>query len=265
MKRLKQTMKRIATFGLTAVLLVNTVPLEVFAADPAGAGDGVSIEAEASYPAFMQSETVDGVKITIGAEEGVFPEGAMLSAKKVTKEREEEALEAVEEERPEEQNVAASYTYDIKVLDKDGNEIQPADESKVKVSFKLEEVSDSNLKTNIYHIRETDPDGTDSVEKAGDDRNCSEETTEGNDTTSGNEESDNKVSDNKELIAEKLEVETDGDTATAETDVFSLYIVEFTYNDMQYVMSGDSEITVTYINGTLAGSGTEADPYVIAD
>ena len=255
MKMLKQTMKRIATLGLTAVLLVNTVPLDAFAADPAGAGGDVSIEAEvagaggdvsieaeASYPAFVQSETIDGVKITVGAEEGVFPEGAVLSAEKVSKTREEEALEAVEEERPGEQNVAASYTYDIKVLDKDGNEVQPADESRVKLSFNLDEVADSNLETNIYHIRETDPDGTASGEKAGDDRNYSEETTESNDTASSSEESDNK-----ELIAEKLEVETEGDTATAETDGFSLYTVEFSYNDLQYVMPGDSEIALSEI------------------
>lgn len=240
MKKLKQTMKRIATLGLTAVLLVNTVPLEAFAADPA----------EASYPAFEQSETIDGVKITVGAEEGVFPEGAVLSAEKVSKTREEEALEAVEEERPGEQNVAASYTYDIKVLDKDGNEVQPADESRVKLSFNLEEVADSNLETNIYHIRETDPDGTASGEKAGDDRNYSEETTESNDTASSSEESDNK-----ELIAEKLEVETEGDTATAETDGFSLYTVEFSYNDLQYVMPGDSEVALSEILNKVSLTG----------
>ena len=174
---MKKKMQRFLSFLLSLTMIVGMMPemsLTVQAADPAGAGGEVSIEAEASYPAFEQSETVDGVKITVGAEEGVFPEGAVLSAEKVTKTREEEALEAVEEERPGEQNVAASYTFDIKVLDRDGNEIQPADESRVKLSFKLEEVADSNLETNIYHIRETDPDGTASGEKAGDDRNYSE-------------------------------------------------------------------------------------------
>ncbi|MCR5249387.1 MAG: hypothetical protein K6E50_02130, partial [Lachnospiraceae bacterium] len=256
-------MKRIAAFGLTAVLLVNTVPLEVFAADPAGAGDDVSIEAEAtgaggdvsieaeaSYPAFVQSETVDGVKITIGAEEGVFPEGAVLSAKKVTKTREEETLEAVEEERPGEQNVAASYTYDIKVLDKDGNEVQPADESKVKVSFKLEEVSDSNLETNIYHIKEVDSEGAASGEKSGNDKADSEEISDGSGA-----DSDSKVSENTELIAEKLTVETEGDTATAETDGFSLYTVEFSYNDLQYVMPGDSEVALSEILNKVSLTG----------
>ncbi len=81
MKKRKHTLKSIVALGLTAVMLVNTIPLEAFAADPAGAGGDVSgeaevagaggdvsIEAEASYPAFVQSETVDGVKITIGAE-----------------------------------------------------------------------------------------------------------------------------------------------------------------------------------------------------
>ena len=54
-----------------------------------------------------------------------------------------EAEEAVESERDEDKQVVASYTYDIKVLDKDGDEIQPAGEngedssSRVKVPFHL--------------------------------------------------------------------------------------------------------------------------------
>ena len=201
-----------------------------------------SEKSDVESPAFEESKSIDGVKITVAADEGVFPEGAVLSVEKVTKEQERKAEEAVEEKRSEDQNVAVSYTYDIKVLDKDGNEIQPADESKVKVSFKLEEVSNSNLETNIYHIKEADPDGAASGERSGNDKADSEEATEGNGA-----DSDSKVSENTELVAEKLEVETDGDTATAETNGFSLYTVEFTYNDLQYVMPGDSEVALSEI------------------
>lgn len=171
-------------------------------------------------PAFEQSKSIDGVKVSVTADEGVFPEVATLSVEKVTVEQEKQAEEAVEDERPADQNVAVSYTYDIKVLDKDGNEIEPADSSKVKVSFKLEEVADDNLTTNVYHI-------TEDTEDAG----------------SG------------ELVAEKLPVETDGDTATAETDGFSLYTVEFTYNDLQYVLPGDSEVELSEILSAVGLSG----------
>ena len=188
---------------------------------------------EIKSTAFEESKSIDGVKITVSAEEGVFPKEAVLSVEKVTVEQEKQVEEAVEDKRPDEQNVAVSYTYDIKVLDKDGNEIQPADERKVKVSFKLEEVTDSNLETNIYHITETD-DGNNGDEKAG------------------------------ELTAEKLIVETDGDTATAETDGFSLYTVEFTYNALQYVLPGDSEVALSEILEKIGLTG-EASEVSVSD
>ena len=92
---------------------------------------------EKSFPVFSESKSIDGVRITVEADEGVFPEGATLSAEKVTLTQEKQAKEAVDSERDEDKQVAASYTYDIKVLDQDGNEIQPADQSKVKVSFAM--------------------------------------------------------------------------------------------------------------------------------
>nr|MCR4658648.1 hypothetical protein [Lachnospiraceae bacterium] len=216
----------------------------------AGADERLDTDAgKISYPAFGKSRSLGGVKITVEADEGVFPEGAVFSVEKVTKEQERKAEEAVEEKRSEDQNVAVSYTYDIKVLDEDGNEIQPADESKVKVSFKLEEVADENLETNIYHITESDasnlpPDGT----------SDSEQTKSLPLEGKGDHEAVDEV-----FVAEKLTVETNGDTATAETDGFSLYTVEFTYNDLQYVMPGDSEIALSEILDKvgLAGEVTE--------
>ena len=214
---------------------------------------------EAETPAFEESKSIDGVKITVSADEGVFPKGATLSVKKVTLAQEKQAEKAVESERDEDKQVAASYTYDIKVLDQDGNEVQPAGENKVNVSFKLEEVADSNLETNIYHIKEADPNGTDSGEKAGNDKADSEETSE-----ASGADSDNKASDNMQLIAEKLSVETDGDTAIVETDGFSLYTVEFTYDSMQYVLPGDSEVALSDILEAVGLTG-EASAVEVSD
>ena len=212
--------------------------------------EGQTASMEEERPAFRASRSIDGVKITVEAEKGVFPEGAVLSVEKVTAAEERKAEEAVEDKRPEEQNVAASYTYDIKVLDKDGNEIQPADESKVKVSFTLEEAADANLTTNVYHIVEEDSqNGGDSGEaapKEGD-----------NPENSRNEEAD--AVNSAELTAEKLEVETDGDTAMVETGGFSLYTVEFTYENKQYVLPGDSEVALSDILEAVGLSGEASD------
>ncbi len=109
-------------------------------------------EIEEIYPAFEQSATVNGVVVTVTASEGVFPSDAQLSIERVSRSDREFAEGAVEDVRDEDMVVAVSYTFDIKVLDSEGNELQPADDQRVTVSFSTEEVADSNLETDVYHI-----------------------------------------------------------------------------------------------------------------
>ena len=78
----------------------------------------------------------DGVVITVSAPEGVFPAGAELHVARVELQRELEAVDAaVAAKRDENVNVAVSYTFDIKVLDGSGNELQLAEGQSVNVSF----------------------------------------------------------------------------------------------------------------------------------
>ena len=100
---------------------------------------------------FEQKKVVDAVEITVSAEAGVFPEGATLSVTKVPFYVKKQVTEAIDQVRDEEKTVAVSYTFDIKVL-KDGVEVQPKDMNKVKVSFKMVEVQNENLTTEVYHI-----------------------------------------------------------------------------------------------------------------
>ncbi len=178
------------------------------------------LEKEINMPACELTQSIDGVRIKVSADEGVFPEGVTLKVQKVSSYKEKLAEEAVESERDSRKNVAVSYTWDIKVIDKDGKEVQPKDENKVKVSFKLEEVADKNLETNVYHITEKD----------------------GAQAGSG-------------LEAEKLQVETHGDTAVAETDGFSMYTVEFTYDELKFVMNGGGEVPLSEILNTVGLTG----------
>ena len=138
---------------------------------------------------FYQSVEVDGVIITVKADEGVFPQNAVLSARSATVEEEnvfEEAVEELEGEVP----VVSSYVFDINILDENGNEIQP-DNSKgqVYVSFATPEIGNEDLQVEVYHI----PD-----------------------------------SENGATEAEKLEVDVNGIVAEAETDSFSIYGVNIT-------------------------------------
>ena len=160
------------------------------------------------FPAFAEVKTVSGVKVSVEAEEGAFPEGASLSVKKVSKSEQKKVDNALEEVRADDSNVVASYTFDIKVLDKDGNEVQPKEGAEVKLSFELAEAENDNLDAQVYHIEE-DIITADAVEE--------------------------------------LKVKTEGETVIVETDGFSYYTVEFTYNDLQYVMEGDTTIALADI------------------
>lgn len=70
--------------------------------------------------------------------------------------------------------------------------------------------------------------------------------------------------------AEKLDVvQEDEDTATVETDGFSLYTVEFTYNTLQYVLPGNTPVLLSEILTALQLTGeveaaTVSDPELVS-
>lgn len=107
---------------------------------------------EVKKPAFSESVILDGVKISVSAPEGVFPENAHLSAESVPVYAQQMVEEAIDSERDDNVRVAVSYTFDIKVLDPDGKELQPADAQNVKVAFSLAEAADENLDAQVYHV-----------------------------------------------------------------------------------------------------------------
>ncbi|MCR4745997.1 MAG: hypothetical protein K5894_12315 [Lachnospiraceae bacterium] len=179
MGKVKCILKSIAALSLSAMLTVNSVPTMTIAA--VNDNEAIIIENESSEittgnesteeasdnkdtgkkteekaEIWERAQSVNEMTVTVTADAGIFPDDAELSVKKVSRTQEKEAEKAVESERDEEENVAKFYTYDIKVLDKDGKEIEPKDDENVKVSFRLDEVADENLTTNIYHIIEKD-------------------------------------------------------------------------------------------------------------
>ncbi|MBE5869721.1 MAG: hypothetical protein E7294_00450 [Lachnospiraceae bacterium] len=162
--------------------------------------DGQSEEEETVSEAFSQSETIDGVKITVTADAGVFPDGAVLSVKKVSAKDAVEAMEAVNETE-EIKGSTSYYTYDIKVLDQDGNELEPdMDAGLVNVSFETDAIADRNMDASVYHM---------------------EETAEG-------------------LEAEALDANASGEVLTAQTDGFSFYtLVIKSDNEPVHVLHGN--------------------------
>ena len=112
----------------------------------------LSEKEELSELPFEQSQIVDNTEVTVRAEAGVFPADAVLFVEKVSGDLQNKVNEAVKTAREGETAAAASYTFDIKVLDSLGNEIQPSDGTLAEVSFVLAEAGNPDLSVNVYHI-----------------------------------------------------------------------------------------------------------------
>ncbi len=95
---------------------------------------------------FYAQKTIDDVEITVSAPEGVFPEGSELCVEKIDDKSDELKInEAVNKMLDKDQVVKSSFSFDIKIKDKDGNEIKPeeADAKKIEVSFKSEDIKEA--------------------------------------------------------------------------------------------------------------------------
>jgi len=109
--------------------------------------ESVPTETSESAVIFNQSVTVDDTIITVSADEGVFPEGAELSAYLC----DTPVLNADHTGT----EVAVTKTFDISVF-LDGTEIQPdLTYGSVNVSFNDALISDENLDVSVYHESES--------------------------------------------------------------------------------------------------------------
>jgi hypothetical protein len=169
---------------------------------------------------FKETQELDGISITVSADPGVFPEGCTLQITNASSKEADEAKGAVDEKRPDDVTVAASYVFDISVLNSTGTRIEPdTNAGKVSVSFAAAEAEDKNLDPAVYHV--TDDAG--------------------------------------ELSAEALGTTASGDTLTVQTNGFSLYVVEFTYGDLAYTLKGDSSVLLSDILEAVGLTGEVTD------
>ena len=204
--------------------------------DPAqDAPDSASMEEGEDTPAFEGEQLVDDVKVSVKAAAGVFPADATLSVERAGEDVKAQADAAVAEVRGEGRNVAVSHTLDIKVIDAQGNEVQPAEGKDVIVSFTLAEVADQNLEASVYHLTEregsAEPPASIEVES---------QTPQGM------------------FVAQQLETEVageDGRTLVVESEGLSLYTVEFTYAELSYVLKGVGRVSLADVLNLVGLSG----------
>ena len=212
------------------------------------APDSASMEEGEDTPAFEGEQIVDDVKVSVKAAAGVFPADATLSVERAGEDVHTQADAAVAVVRGEGRNVGVSHTLDIKVLDAQGNEVQPAEGKDVSVSFALAEVADQNLEASVYHLTERE----DAIEPGDADPG----------EPSVSVELDSQAPQGK-FVAQRLEAKVsdeDKQTLVVQTDDFSIYTLEFTYADLSYVLPGIGSVPVADV---LASVGLSGEPEAV--
>ena len=172
-------------------------------------------ETESELVAFDQTVIVDDTRIQVTADEGVFPEGSYLEATRI---------ESIDINRSSNINLVDAMSFDICIYNEDGVEIEPDTEAgSVHVLFFDERISDTNLDTTVYHIEDNTSTSL----------------------TYNYVDGNGDITDSED-IAVAVEAATDG---------FSVYTVEFTYNDMFYVLDGDTSVSLSTILGAVDLTG----------
>ena len=109
---------------------------------------------EEEKPAFSYEETIDGITVTLTAEEGVLPDGTKAEVKKVSVPKDAKETEEGEE-------LIEAVAFDITLYDAEGNVLDNswAENGSVKVTFsgaELEEKQEEADRVEILHYAEED-------------------------------------------------------------------------------------------------------------
>ena len=123
--------------------------------------DVSEVETTVEKVAFHEERILDGIRISVSADAGVFPKGSVLKAKKLVKKADKKKVEASIEEKLKEEDatLAESFIFDISIRDKDGEEIQPdTSQGEVKVSFEQLDLSalQEGKELAVFHLDEVE-------------------------------------------------------------------------------------------------------------
>ena len=129
-------------------------------AEPAEGSESMQEAESTQEGAFYAEKELSGVLVTVQADSGVFPKGATLRVRKLSKVEEQKVDSAVKEKLQENQeNLLQSMIFDISVLNQEGEEVQPdTAKGEVKVQFSnipfLQE--DAEKQISVFHLDSVD-------------------------------------------------------------------------------------------------------------
>ena len=115
---------------------------------------------ETTEEAFYAEKELSGVLITVQADSGVFPKDATLRVRKLSKAEEQKVDSAVKEKlEADQKNLVQSMIFDISVLNKDGEEVQP-DNTKGEVRVQFSNIpflqEDGEKQISVFHLDSVD-------------------------------------------------------------------------------------------------------------
>ena len=123
--------------------------------------DVSEVETTVEKVAFQEERILDGIRISVTADAGVFPKDSVLKAKKLVKKADKKKVEASIEEKlkDEDATLAESFIFDISIRDENGEEIQPdTSQGEVKVSFEQLDLSalQEGKELAVFHLNEVE-------------------------------------------------------------------------------------------------------------
>ncbi|SDA49129.1 Listeria/Bacterioides repeat-containing protein [Butyrivibrio sp. INlla18] len=124
---------------------------EAVAAASASSSEEVVVKEEVNMPAQSFYDSDGGLRVSVEAEEGAFPEETSMTVSAIS---DDEAMDAAIEALGE--KVKQAKGINITFKDKDGNEIEPADAGKVHVTIKL----NTELEGDVFSVVHKDDDGS---------------------------------------------------------------------------------------------------------
>ena len=115
---------------------------------------------ETTEEAFYAEKELSGVRVTVQADSGVFPKDATLRVRKLSKAEEQKVDSAVKEKlEADQKNLVQSMIFDISVLNKDGEEVQP-DNTKGEVRVQFSNIpflqEDGEKQISVFHLDSVD-------------------------------------------------------------------------------------------------------------
>ena len=129
-------------------------------AEPAEGSESMQEAESTQEGAFYAEKELSGVLITVQADSGVFPDGATLRVRKLSKVEEQKVDSAVKEKLQENQeNLLQSMIFDISVLNQEGEEVQP-DTAKGEVTVQFSNIpflqEDAEKQISVFHLDSVD-------------------------------------------------------------------------------------------------------------